>query len=173
MIEINWVFTSGLRNRLDIRVEIEVELIEVMGLKVIWVFTCGVEIDVRIDWLVFCAGVKIRYLFLVFGSSLTWLCVRAWNDLFLVWGENDLSFCAGDWNCRNWLGFCMLAGHHLVLVRAWILTSLLRGWSKLTDFRCGGSNRTWFQLRHRNWLGFGVGVENHLVLVFGSKSNWF
>ena len=49
------VFVSGHRNRLDIRVVIEIDLISVMGSKLTW---------------------------LMYGSKLTWFCARAENDCF-------------------------------------------------------------------------------------------
>ena len=40
-IEINWLFVSGHRNRLDIRVGIKIDMISVMGSKLTWFICAG------------------------------------------------------------------------------------------------------------------------------------
>ena len=103
------------------------------------------------NWLVFCTGVKIDFVFvcgpkflvLMYGSKLTWfLCAgRKW---LVFSAEIDwLGFCMGD---RNWLRFLMRAENYFTLV--W--------WSKLT----------WFFV----WVGEIYftsvwGIELHLVSV--------
>ena len=75
-IEINWGFVAGHRNRLDIRVEIKINLISVMGSKLTW-FLCA---ESRLTWfwrrdrtwLVFGAGVKIDFGF-VCVPKIAWL----------------------------------------------------------------------------------------------------
>ena len=96
-------------------------------------------------------------------------CVRAENDLFLACGSIWQFIRVGGW---NWLGVCMLAENHLILVWASNLTSFLGEWSKLSWFHCGRSNLTWLQCRDRNWLGVDVGIENDSVLFFGSEFTW-
>ena len=122
-------------------------------------FNVGIEIElvfVRVSTLTFFVCVE-KYLVLVYGSKLAWFWCAGRKRLVFSVGIDWLSCYAGG---RNWLGFCMLAEYHLILVWASNLTSFLYLWSKLTCFHCGGRNLTWFHCRDRNWLGFDVGVEN-------------
>ena len=180
MIEISWVFVSGQRNKINIRVEMKIDSISVMGSKLTWVLRAGSTLTWfqhrDRTWLVSLFGGQNRlrfcvrdenYLVLIYESKLTFLAWGAKLTSFLSAGRKPLlfgvgidwlSFCAGD---RNWIGFSVLAENHLALVWASKLTSLLCGWSKLALFHCRGWNLTWFQSRCRNWLGFDVGVENY------------
>ena len=63
-IEINSVFVSGHRNRLDIRVGIEVDLISLMRPKLTW-FWCGYRIYIFVQ--------GVDYNFSVRGRIIFWL----------------------------------------------------------------------------------------------------
>ena len=112
---------------------------------------------------------------------------RIWLDFSV--GMKLIWFLPGWWQLSCFLnaGRKSLA---YVIVRAWKLTCILRGWSKLTWLQCGGSNLILPQCR-MNWIwlcglseltefqrlvdphcfGFGVTVENDLFLASGSKLN--
>ena len=78
----------GHRNRLDVRVGTEIDLVSVMGSKLTW-FSCTgsklMRVGVKIDF-----GFYLRvenYLVLIYRSKLTW---------FLAWGSKLAWFlCAG------------------------------------------------------------------------------
>ena len=183
---------------------------------------CGIEIDLALE-----SGSNLTC-FLCGGQNRLRFCVRAENCLVLIYGSNLTCFlawgseltwflCAGrkwlvfgvgiDWPSlcaggRNWLGFCMLAENHLVLVWTSNLTcffcvggpidlisllgielDLMSAYgSELTWFLCGG--RKWLGLSvcieidlvyvgDRTWVNFSLAIGIDLALVWGSKKTWF
>ena len=144
-IEINTAFVSGHRNRLDIRMGIEIDLISVMGSKLTW-FLCGWP---KMTWFQ-CGGSELT-LISVMGSKLTWFLCGGRKWLVLSVGIEIYSVCV------------FVGGIEL----HWIFSVSLN-W---LDFTVG--SRTWYdQCRDRNWR-FCAGVEDYLVLVSGSKLGCF
>ena len=136
-IAINRLFRSGLRNRLDIRVGIEIDLIQVMGSKLTGFCVRNQNRSGLVwgsNWIALRAGVKIDFA----------LCAGR-KFLFSV-GIDWLGFRAGD---RNWLEFSVGDGTWLDFSVGIKLIRLLCGWSKLISFWC----------RDQNSLGLCAAVE--------------
>ena len=111
-IEINWVFVSGHRNRLDIRAKIEFDVISMMESKLTSLLYAGSRLTwlrcVDQNLLLLCAGVIIDFVF-VWGPKYVGFNVWIEIDLFLcanrkkrflVWGSIDMVFCVGSRNLR-------------------------------------------------------------------------
>ena len=123
--EINSVFVSRHRNRLDIRVGIEIDLISVIGSKSSC-FSCGgssltwFQFRYRIDLvfhegdLVYCVSGRNWSDFSAGDRS--WLDFRLGMKLmgYCVGGRNCLDFSVGD---RNWLDFSVEIGNGAVFER--------------------------------------------------------
>ena len=149
----------------------------------------GFSVSIEMTWFL-CGWSKLTWIHCG-GSKLTWFLCVGWKWLVFSMGIKWLNLWGGG---RIWLGFCIPAENHLVLVLASNFTWFLCG---LTQIDCGGSNLTWFRCRDRNWLGFvwgskmncssvlieigsvyvryrtwldfNVGIEIDVVLVWGSK----
>ena len=163
-----WVFVSGHRNRLDIRVGIEFDLISVIGSKLTRFL---------------CAWRKLLFMdrnYLVFHGESNIICFlragRKW-PIFSV-GIDWLSFCAGG---RNWV--VLDAGRkslgsslsmQITLVFVWVFEiDLIWVWGielecsweyEWNPFGCCLEGRNWpdFRVGGRRWLGFCPAVENDL-----------
>ena len=182
MDRINSVFVSGHRDRLDIRLGIEIDLFQRWDLN---------YLDLRVrdqNWLGFSVGIEID-LFLVLGSQLaSFLYARF---LIGMGGRNILDFSVGGWTLLNfsaWIGIDLVlcrSRKYLVLVYGSKLSSFLcrrieidlilewgldfsGGVEINLIFMCGGSNLTSFWCWYRNWLVFGAGARNWLC----ANLNW-
>ena len=93
-------------------------------------------------WLVFIVGIDSLG-FCVGGRN--WLgCVLVAKINWVICGYQDWSTVVFVWVCRNWICFCIRAGHGLLIV--WRSMNLvLWGWAKLA----------WFLCTVQIWLGFG------------------
>ena len=152
-IEIYWVFVSWHRNRFDIKVGIETDLISVMGSKLTWFLCTASKLTwlKRRDrpWLFFCAGIKIDLGFAC-GPKITLnisiefclVCIVEIEIVLVFVCRRKITWCWCEY--RTWLRFCVGS-------RYWL------------DFIVGD----------RTWRGFSVGIGIDLVLVGGSKMTWF
>ena len=177
-IEINWVFVSGHRNRLDIR-ELKFTWFQWWG-RTLLGFWLGIEIDsvlVSVPNLIFFVPGSKSTLFLCGGRKLPNFSEWIKINFAFVCGpkishfrvEVDwLSVCAAG---RELLGFGMRAKKHLVLVWASKWTWYLCGYAKLIWFQCGGWNLDLIPVQRINWFDCCVGGRNWLDFGLVDR-NW-
>ena len=195
--EINSVFVSRHRNRLDIRVGIEIDLISVMGSKSSC-FLCGgssltwFQFRDR-NWLGFswgwlgllCEWSKLIW-FQCGGSKSAWFQIRHEIDgLLCGWSKLSWFQCGGSeltrFQCRDrkWRGLRAAVENELFQVNELQLTrflcrgieidSILEWASKLTWFQWWGRNHLVFYVGDRAWLDFSLGIGIDSVFHEGRK----